>query len=446
MARVDVIMPQMGESIVEGTITKWLKHVGDEIKRDEPILEISTDKVDADIPSPAAGILVEIIAQETDTVEVGSVIARIETEVAAASAAGEAVAEPERAPKLDSEPEVEPARRALAEATPASPPQGDGGSGLETREARLRARSTPLVRRIAAEHGIDISNVSGSGISGRVTKRDILGFIERQRETPVPAPVPAGAPGLLSVPIHGETLQIKVPQVIIKETDRVEEMSVMRQRIMEHMLLSRRISAHVSSVFEIDFERVRQVREQLRPRFEREGVKLTYLPFIVRAVIEGLKAYPVLNASVVGRKIIYHGVYNIGIAVAMDEGAGLIVPVLKGADELSLLGLARRASDLAERARSRELDPEDVQAGTFTITNPGVFGSLFGTPIINQPQVAILGVGRIEKRPVVIDDMIAIRHRAYFGLSFDHRVVDGAMADLFMAKVKETLENVPEEA
>ena len=446
MARVDVIMPQMGESIAEGTITKWLKHVGDEIKRDEPILEISTDKVDADIPSPAAGILVEIISQESDTVEVGSVIARIETEVAAATAVGEAMAEPKRAPNADTEPEVEPARRALAEATPAPPPEGDGGSGLETREARLRARSTPLVRRIAAEQGIDIASVSGTGISGRVTKRDILALIERHRETPVPTPVPAAAPGLLYVPIHGETLQIKVPEVIIKETDRVEEMSVMRQRIMEHMILSRRISAHVSSVFEVDFERVRQVREQLTPRFEREGVKLTYLPFIVRAVIEGLKAYPVLNASVVGRKIVYHGVYNIGIAVAMDEGAGLIVPVLKNADELSLIGLARRATDLAERARSRELDPDDVQGGTFTITNPGVFGSLFGTPIINQPQVGILGVGAIEKRPVVINDMIAIRHRAYVALSFDHRVVDGAMADFFMAKVKEILESFLEEA
>jgi 2-oxoglutarate dehydrogenase E2 component (dihydrolipoamide succinyltransferase) len=448
MARVDVMMPQMGESIAEGTITKWLKHVGDEIKQDEPILEISTDKVDADIPSPASGILVEIIAAESETVEVGTVIARIETDVAAAAVAGEGAgaAELEAAPAPVAEPEPGAARFTLAEAAAARPLEGDDGSGLETRVARLRARSTPLVRRMAAEHGIDLASVSGSGISGRVTKKDLLAFTERRRETPVPAPARTGAPGVLYMPIHGETLQIKVPEVIIKETDRVEGMSVMRQRIMEHMLMSRRISAHVSSVFEIDFERVRQVREQLRPRFEGEDVKLTYLAFVVRAVIEGLKAYPVLNASVVGRKIVYHGVYNIGIAVAMDEGAGLIVPVLKNADELSLLGIARRSIELAERARSRELDPEDVQGGTFTITNPGVFGSLFGTPIINQPQVAILGVGRIEKRPVVIDDMIAIRHRAYFGLSFDHRVVDGAMADFFMAKLKEVLENFPEEA
>jgi 2-oxoglutarate dehydrogenase E2 component (dihydrolipoamide succinyltransferase) len=258
--------------------------------------------------------------------------------------------------------------------------------------------------------------------------------------------MPAGMPGVLHVPIHGETLQIKIPDVVIRETDRLEEMSVMRQRIMERMLMSQRVSAHVSSIFEIDFERVAEVREKLKPRFEQDGVKLTYLPFIIKAVLEGLKAFPVLNASVVGRKIVYHNHYNIGIAVAMEEGNGLIVPVIKGADELSLLGIARRTFDLAERARTRQLDPDDVQGGTFTITNPGVFGSLFGTPIINQPQVAILGIGTIEKRPVVIDDMIAIRRRAYFGISFDHRVVDGAMADFFMGKVKEILESFPEDA
>ncbi len=323
-----------------------------------------------------------------------------------------------------------------------APPKADGGPA--TREERLRTRSTPLVRRIAAEHGIDISRLSGSGISGRVTRKDILAFIE-SGEALAPAAAPAGRPGVLYVPIHGATLEIKVPEVIIKETDRVEEMSVMRQRIMDHMLMSQRISAHVSSVFEIDFERVVHVRKKLKPRFEADGVKLTFMPFIIKAVVEGLKAYPVLNSSVVGRKIIYHGLYNIGIAVALDEGSGLIVPVLKDADELSLLGIARRANDLGERARTRKLDPDDVQGGTFTITNPGVFGSLFGMPIINQPQVAILGIGTIEKRPVVIDDMIGIRHRAYFGISYDHRVVDGAMADFFMNKVKEVLENFPED-
>ncbi|UCC81627.1 MAG: 2-oxo acid dehydrogenase subunit E2 [Gemmatimonadota bacterium] len=438
MARVDVIMPQMGESIAEGTITKWLKNVGDEVKRDESILEISTDKVDADIPAPTAGILIEILAIESQTVEVGTTIARIETEAAEAVAVSEAeVAAPQRT--------AEPAVAAVVAETPAAaPPKGDGAPGEASREARLQTRSTPVVRRIAAEHGIDLASLSGTGIGGRVTKKDILAVIEGRGAAPVA--LPAGAPGVMHVPIHGETLQIKIPEVIIKETDRVEEMDIMRQRIMEHMLMSRRISAHVSSVHEIDFEHVAQLRASLKPRFEREGVKLTYLPFIVKAVVEALKAYPVLNASVVGKKIVYHAAYNIGMAVAMDEGAGLIVPVIKGAHELSLLGIARRAFELAERARTRKLDPEDVQGGTFTITNPGVFGSLFGTPIINQPQVAILGIGTIEKRPVVIDDMIAIRYRSYFGLSFDHRVVDGAMADFFMAKVREVLEDFPEDA
>ncbi len=444
MAKVDVIMPQMGESIAEGTITKWLRNIGDEVKRDDSILEISTDKVDADIPAPASGVLVEILAHESQTVEVGTVIARIETDAAQAAAVAEqqAAAQPPAAqPPAALEPPAGVA--AVAEAATAAT-DGDGVPALGTREERLRSRSTPVVRRIAAEHGVDLTGLTGSGIGGRVTKRDILAFIERRGAAP--AALPAGAPGVLQVPIHGETLQIKVPDVIIKETDRVEEMSIMRQRIMEHMLMSQRISAHVSSVHEIDFERVAGLRKQLKSRFERDGVKLTFLPFIVKAVVEALKAYPVLNASVVGRKVVYHGVYNIGMAVAMDEGAGLIVPVIKGADELSLFGIARRAVELAERARTRQLDPDDVQGGTFTITNPGVFGSLFGTPIINQPQVAILGIGTIDKRPVVIDDMIAIRHRSYFGLTFDHRVVDGAMGDFFMAKVKEALENFPEEA
>jgi 2-oxoglutarate dehydrogenase E2 component (dihydrolipoamide succinyltransferase) len=431
-------MPQMGESIAEGTITKWLKAVGEEVKRDESILEISTDKVDADIPSPVSGTLVEILAQESETVEVGSVIARIETEAGAAAAA-ETAAE-ETPAQASAEPAAEPAKMAVAAEAASGPGDGDGAPGATTREGRLRTRSTPLVRRIAAEHGIDVAGLSGSGISGRVTKKDIMAFIAQR------GAMPAFAPGVLHVPIHGETLEIKIPDVIIRDTDRIEEMDVMRQRIMEHMLMSTRVSAHVSTIFEIDFDRVAQLRKQLKPRFEQDGVKLTYLPFIIKAVVEGLKAFPVLNASVVGRKLVYHNHYNIGIAVAMDEGAGLIVPVIKGADELSLLGIARRTIDLAERARNRQLDPDDVAGGTFTVTNPGVFGSLFGTPIINQPQVGILGIGAIEKRPVVIDDMIAIRQRSYFGLSFDHRVVDGAMGDFFMGKVKDVLESFPEES
>jgi len=453
MAKVDVQMPQMGESIAEGTITKWLKAEGDRVKRDESILEISTDKVDADIPSPVSGRLVEILAHESETVEVGSVIARIETE-AGAEVADEAAGRDETESAKTEERTEDTIALAAVPATVVEPPaitrpverKGDGAPAPDTREERLRTRSTPLVRRIAAEYGIDLGVLSGSGIAGRVTKRDILAYIDRRGTAPAPVPAPAGAPGSLSVPIHGATLEIKIPEVIIRDTDRIEEMSVMRQRIMEHMLMSRRVSAHVSSVFEIDFERVHAVRAKLKPRFEQDGVRLTYLPFIIRAVIEGLKSYPVLNASVVGRKVVYHNHYNIGVAVAMDEGSGLIVPVLKNADELSLLGVGRRVLELADRARGRQLDPDDVQGGTFTITNPGVFGSLFGTPIINQPQVAILGVGAIEKRPVVIDDMIAVRRRAYFGLSFDHRVVDGAMADFFMARVKDVLENFPEDA
>jgi len=441
MAKIDVLMPQMGESIAEGTITKWLKGVGDEVKRDESILEISTDKVDADIPSPASGTLVEILASESETVEVGSVIARIETEAGAAVSAAEETERPAEVVAPPPRPAAAVESVVVAEAVER---EGDGVPAPETREGRLRSRSTPLVRRIAAEHGVELGRLTGSGIAGRVTKKDILAYLDQRGAAPAPTGV--SAPGLLQVPIHGTTLEIKIPEVVIRDTDRVEEMSVMRQRIMEHMLMSRRVSAHVSSVFEIDLERVAQVRAKLKPQFERDGVKLTYLPFIIRAVIEGLKAYPVLNASVVGKKIVYHSHYNIGIAVAMDEGSGLIVPVLKNADELSLLGIGRRVIELAERARTRQLDPDDVQGGTFTITNPGVFGSLFGTPIINQPQVAILGIGAIEKRPVVIDDMIAVRLRAYFGLSFDHRVVDGAMADFFMAKVKEVLERFPEDA
>ncbi|MEE9244614.1 MAG: dihydrolipoamide acetyltransferase family protein [Gemmatimonadota bacterium] len=454
MPKIDVIMPQMGESIAEGTITKWLKEKGESVERDESLLEISTDKVDADIPSPASGTLAEILVAEGETVEVGTPIARIETEAGAAVEAadeggeggeGGAPPEAETAPAPSAQPEPEPAPAAVA----ASPPgDGDGDGGPLTRDQRLRTRSTPLVRRMAAEHGIDVSSLSGSGISGRVTKKDIVAVIEGRPAAAAPAApagVPAGPPGVMYVPIHGETLEIKIPEIIIKENDRVEEMSVMRQKIMEHMLMSRRVSAHVSSVFEIDFDRVADVRKKLKPRFEQEGVKLTYMPFIIKAVIEGIKAYPVVNSSISGRKVIYHGDINIGIAVAMDEGQGLIVPVLKNADDLSLLGLARHSNDLGNRARTRKLDPMEVHGGTFTITNPGVFGSLFGMPIINQPQVAILGIGAIEKRPVVINDMIAIRHRAYFGISYDHRIVDGAMADFFMVKLKEVLESFPED-
>jgi 2-oxoglutarate dehydrogenase E2 component (dihydrolipoamide succinyltransferase) len=518
MARVDVIMPQMGESIAEGTLTRWLKSVGDAIERDDDLFEISTDKVDADIPAPASGVLAEILVQEGETVEVNTIVGRIETEAGAevaTAAAPEAPAAEQAAAPAPAEPAPEPEQAAPAvSAVAEAPAPGDGaGDGVSdgpaTREDRLRTRSTPLVRKIAAEHGIDITRVPGTGLAGRVTRDDILAYIDNPPAsveaapdgaaevvtevapevpatltptTPVsttpaaaatpttpaatPATIPDAAatpvasqapdlpraePGVMRVPIHGATLDIKLPNVPIRESDRVEEMSRVRLRTMEHMLMSKRISAHVTSVTEVDFERIVRLRRALKGKFAEQGVKLTYGPFIYRAIIEGLREYPILNASVDGSRIVYHGDINLGIAVAINDGTELIVPVLKNADRLSLMGLAQGANELAEKARSRSLDFDDIQGGTFTLTNVGVFGNLFGTPIINQPQVAILGTGVIEKRPVVAqdehdNDVIAIRHRSYFGLSYDHRVVDGAMAAFFLNRVQEILENFPEES
>ncbi|MFW6088341.1 MAG: dihydrolipoamide acetyltransferase family protein [Gemmatimonadota bacterium] len=492
MARQDVIMPQMGESIAEGTLTKWLKSEGDMVERDEDLFEISTDKVDADIPSPVAGKLVEILVEEGSTVEVNTVVARIETDAdaeddapaeAEAGADGEVDDEVETDDEADeaedaedaedTEPSTEPSSEteadvaeAAAAETPADAADGDGDddAGPETREERIRTRSTPVVRKIAAEHGVDISKLEGSGIGGRVTRDDIMAHIEsgaaEKEEKAVPAagapekkPAPAkpsGAPGTMQVPIHGATLDIKIPSVPVREGDRVEDMNRVRLRTMEHMLMSKRISAHVTSVNEIDFERVVKLRRKLKGQFEAEGVKLTYGPFIMKAVVEALREYPILNSSVDGTRIVYHKDINIGIAVSINDGKELIVPVLKNADELSLKGLATGANDLAEKARTKSLDFDDIQGGTFTITNVGVFGNLFGTPIVNQPQVAILGTGVIEKRPVVLqddmgNDVIGIRHMAYFGLSYDHRVVDGAMAAFFLNRVKDVIENFPEE-
>ena len=496
MAKVDVIMPQMGESIAEGTLTKWMKEVGAEVERDEDLFEISTDKVDADIPSPASGLLVEILVEEGDTVEVNTIVARIETEIGSAAATAEEalpaaapVAETLEAPAEPVAPAPQPpppvelpaptqeplAAEAQATAEPVEAPATAPGEGTATgsREERLRTRSTPLVRKIAAEHGVDIAQIEGSGIAGRVTRDDILTFIDERGmqqaaaapaapEVPArPAPptpagvpstaaAPAGPPGVLSLPIHGATLEVKLPRVPIREGDRVEDMNRVRLRTMEHMLMSQHVSAHVTSVTEIDFERVVKLRRKFKPQFEAEGVKLTYGPFIMRAIVEGLKAYPILNASVDGTRIVYHGDINLGIAVAIDDGRELIVPVLKNADRLSLMGLAEGANALAEKARTRTLDFDDIQGGTFTITNVGVFGNLFGTPIINQPQVAILGTGVIEKRPVIVKDdlggdAIGIRNMSYFGLSYDHRVVDGAMAAFFLNKVQEVLETFPED-
>jgi pyruvate dehydrogenase E2 component (dihydrolipoamide acetyltransferase) len=388
----NVFMPQMGESIAEGTIVRWVKKVGDHVDRDEPLFEISTDKVDAEIPSPAAGVLTEIRAKEGETVAVNHVVAVIGDMGTAVAAAPAAAAAPE-----------------LAAAQPPAAAEAPSADELK------RQKSSPVVRRIAAEHGVDITRIEGSGAGGRVTKQDILGFMEKAPSAP-----PAETPPARSV------------------RDEVVPMTVMRRRIAEHMIASRRTSAHVHSVFEVDFSRVSKLRDAKKAEYESAGAKLTYLPFIVKAVVAGLRAVPVINTSIDGDNVIYHKDINIGIAVALDWG--LIVPVVKQADELSVLGLSRTMQDLADRARSKHLKPEEVQGGTFTITNPGVFGALLGMAIISQPQVAILGIGAIEKRVVVVDDAIAIRPMAYLTLGYDHRLVDGAVADQFMSVVKKQIE------
>ncbi len=445
MARVDVIMPQMGESIAEGTISKWLKKPGDPVKRDEPILEISTDKVDAEIPAPASGVLSEIKVGEGKTVAVQTVIAVIETE-AGAGGAGAAVApapaKPVAPPPATAAPvAVKPAAPRATPAPPASPPSGGrvDGDGIQTAEERLRQRSTPLVRKIAAEHHVDIGRIPGSGIAGRVTKRDILSFIETgAAAASAPSAISAGGAGGGGV-VH--------PTVEPWPGDRVEPMSRIRKLTADHMIMSRRTSAHVTSYYEVDFTHIARIRAAKKKEYEEHGAKLTFMGFITKVIADNLRRHPVVNSSVSGDTIIYRKPINIGIAVALDWG--LIVPVLKNVDELSLIGIARQMADLAERARTKRLNPDEVQKGTFSITNPGVFGSYIGAPIINQPQVAILGVGAIEKRPKVItledgQDVIAIRTMGMLSLSYDHRVVDGANADRFMADVKRDLETFPE--
>ena len=447
-------MPQMGESIAEGTMSRWLKKVGDAVKRDEPIFEISTDKVDAEIPSPTSGVLAEVLVTEGQTVAVQTVVARIETEAGAVAAApATAQAPPASAPPTVSaataaggpppKSESTPKPAAPSHPTPAlapaalqpARPSGNGGS----MEERLRTKSSPLVRKIAAEHGIEITGLQGSGIAGRVTKRDIMQVIESGTVPAARVAPSMHAPG--GVEQHG-------PMPEAWPGDVVEPMSRIRALTAEHMALSRRTNAHVTSFFEIDLTRISRIRARMRGEFEKQsGEKLTYLPFILTAVTAALKQFPILNAAVAGNNIIYRKQYNLGIAVALDWG--LIVPVIKRADELSLVGLTRQLNDLANRARAKKLRPEEVQDATFSITNPGVFGSLMGTPIIPVPTTAILGIGAIEKRPKVItgadgEDTIAIRTCAYFSLSFDHRVIDGAVADQFLATVKKSLESYPD--
>ena len=473
----EVIMPQMGESIAEGTITKWLKKVGDTVKRDEPIFEISTDKVDAEIPSPVAGTLVEIKVNEGQTVAINTVVAMIGEagEQPAASPAPARPAEPAPAPKAEAKPAPAvppppppaapapapptPAAAAPVPARPAAPPpapaprtEAPAGGQVESIEERIRRKSSPLVRKIAQENQIDIADIEGTGIYSRVTKNDVLSYLENRKVAQIPtrgSAAPAEAPqmqmGRAEPAPSTEGIPLPRPTIPVTDRDEVVAMTKIRRITAENMILSKRTSAHVTTVFEVDYTNIARLRAKHKDDFQaRNGVKLTYLPFIFRAAIQAIKQFPQVNASIDGENIVYHKDVHLGMAVALDWG--LIVPVIRNADEKSILGLARGSQDLAERARTKRLKPEEIQGGTFTVTNPGGYGSLFGTPIIPQPQVAILGVGTIEKRPVVVtdengQDALGIRTMGYLALSFDHRLIDGADADQFMAAIKKTLEN-----
>ena len=456
---VDIVMPQMGESIFEGTITKWLKKPGDKVERDEPLFEISTDKVDAEIPSPSAGVLKEIKVGEGQTVPIQTVVGVID---AAGSAAASSAPAPAKTAAPSPAPAKTPAAAAPAPATSrpaafapaAAPVASTFASSSSTGE---RIHSSPLVRRMAKEHGIDLSTIEGTGAGGRISKQDIEAVIAAGGvlaavppaysaaapaaiSRPAPPPPPAAAPGASGAQVH-VALENAVPrEKMYFGNYEVHPMSTMRQRIAEHMVASKRVSAHVYSVDEIDMTKVAALRAKSKDEFEkRYETKLTFMPFFVKAAVAGLRAFPTLNASLDGTNVILHKEINVGIAVALDWG--LLVPVVKNADEKNILGIQRNMNDLAERARSKKLKPEEVQESSFSITNPGVFGGLFGLPVISQPNVGILGLGAIEKRPVVINDSIAIRSMCYVTLSYDHRVVDGAIAHQFLHKVKETLEN-----
>jgi pyruvate dehydrogenase E2 component (dihydrolipoamide acetyltransferase) len=458
----DVVMPQMGESIFEGTITKWLKKPGDKVERDEPLFEISTDKVDAEIPSPSAGVLREIKVNEGQTVPIQTVVAVIDGAGSAAAAPAPAPAKAAAPPApAAATPAPPPAARPAAPAAPAQAAPSAAPAPAPLRSSGERIHSSPLVRRMAAEHGIDLTTIPGTGAGGRISKQDIEAVIAASgapaaappsvpqavapaaRPSLPPPPAPAAAPAPTAT--SGGQVHVAFESAVPREkmyfgNYTVEPMSNMRQRIAEHMVASKRVSPHVYSVDEIDMTKVASLRAKSKDEFEkRYETKLTFMPFFVKAAVAGLRAFPTMNASLDGTNVILHKEINIGIAVALDWG--LIVPVVKGADEKNVLGIQRTLNDLAERARSKKLKPEEVQEGTFSITNPGVFGGLFGLPVISQPNVGILGLGMIEKRPVVINDSIAIRSMCYVTLSYDHRVVDGAVAHQFLHKVKETLEN-----
>jgi pyruvate dehydrogenase E2 component (dihydrolipoamide acetyltransferase) len=474
---VDIVMPQMGESIFEGTITKWLKKPGDKVERDEPLFEISTDKVDAEIPSPSAGVLKEIKVGEGKTVPIQTVVGVIDAAGDGAAAAKSAApaqapapapkaAEPARAPAPApaARPQIVPPAQAARPAAAPAPAAaaGPGPAAAPSRPAGERIHSSPLVRRMAKEHGIDLATVPGTGAGGRISKQDIEAYLAGGAQPsieaaepssgdvaefapPTPAPQRAAAPPPPPPATSGGQTHVAFESAVPREkmyfgNYEVQPMSLMRQRIAEHMIASKHVSPHVYSVDEVDMTKVASLRAKSKDEFEkRYETKLTFMPFFVKAAVAGLRAFPTMNASLDGTNVIIHKEINIGIAVALDWG--LIVPVIKNADEKNILGIQRNLNDLAERARTKKLKPDEVQEGTFSITNPGVFGGLFGLPVISQPNVGILGLGAIEKRPVVINDSIAIRSMCYVTLSYDHRVVDGAIAHQFLHKVKETLEN-----
>jgi len=435
----DVVMPQMGESIVEGTLTKWLKKPGDRVERDEPLFEISTDKVDTEIPSPAAGTLSEVMVEEGKTVGINTVVARIEENGGAPAAAKPPAQAAQPAAATSPEPEPEPVVEAAEEAAPAPPAAEEPAPAAEP-----AGPLSPLVRKLAREHNLDLSRVTGTGAGGRITKQDVEGYLAARPAAaaepvrpPAPPPV-APAPRIAATPAPAPLAPAGPAKT------RVEPLSTMRIKIAEHMVLSKRTSAHVTTIHRVDMTAVAKMRERNKAAFQANyGFNLTYLPFVTRAAVVALRQFPLLNASLDGNNIIYHNEINIGIAVALENG--LIVPVIRGADEKNVLGLQRAVVDLAARARSRQLKPDEVLGGTFSITNFGSFGSLVGTPIINQPQVAILGVGTVDKTPVVINDAIAIRSICHLSLSFDHRLVDGALADQFVGKIKNVLQDWAEE-
>jgi len=447
---IDVVMPQMGESIVEGTLTKWLKKPGEHVERDEPLFEISTDKVDTEIPSPSAGVLAEIVVDEGKTVGINAVVGRIQD--------GPNGATPPAPAAVTAAAPPAPPAPALA---PASPPPAPGPVAEEpvaTVVEETAGPLSPLVRKMARENNIDLSKVRGTGLGSRITKHDLEAYLSSTQAAPqAPAPPPAPPPPPAPAAVATIPAPVEVPAQPPREPARepapmpgaaaalrVEPMSNMRQKIAEHMVFSKRTSAHVTTVHKADMTKIAKLRDKLKGNFQAQyGFGLTFLPFVMRAATAALRQYPIVNASIDGTNIIYHRDINLGMAVALENG--LIVPVIRNADEKNIVGLQRNIVDLAARARSRQLRADEVQGGTFSITNFGSFGSIFATPVINQPQVAILGVGAVQKEPVVVDDAIAIRSTAYLALTFDHRLIDGALADQFTAKVKSVLEGWSEE-